>query len=71
MEDKVLSKVVLSGTIKERVGKMKFCFVPGGAAVLLQASPELVSRQQSFCVSAGVWGSFYNAESSSVCLVKL
>lgn len=39
MEDKVLSKVVLSGTIKEWVGKMKFCFVPGGAAV--KASPEL------------------------------
>lgn len=49
MEDKVLSKVVLSGTIKEWAGKIKFCFVLGRVAELLLASPELVIRQRSFC----------------------
>lgn len=49
MEDKVLSKVVLSGTIKEWAGKIKFCFVLGRAAELLLPSPELMIRQRSFC----------------------
>lgn len=55
MEDKVLSKVVLSGTIKERVGKIKFCFVPGRAAVLWLASPELVIRQTMVIFCAPCW----------------
>lgn len=63
MEDKVLSKVVLSGTIKECVGKIEFCFVLSRAPVLLLVtSSELVSRQQLFGAQCWCFLSFYCAE---------